>query len=399
MIFQAYNETDVRNLQLRDVASELLENGQLTPLQYEQVEAVFPIAFKQSNVFVRVGLFLFTSLCIGFSIVLFGWITMSFSAHEKGIGVLCLISALMLTALNELFIRDRHWYRQGSDNALCYAALTCFIIGFGLAFEVREDSSRALLSFFFLALGAVRYGDPLLAFGSFYVLIMGVFNSFDEQEISYTMLPFVCAGIAVGIYFWVKYASKQASLFYWKDCFTVLEIASLFVFYTSINYWTVALLFEKSPIDQFLNSGEENLENNVQNGLSHSFSTLFIALTALVPLVYMFFGIKNKDRILWIMGGLGVASSVLTYRHYHSIMPIEWALTLAGMVFLALGYFLMHHLKTPRNGFVYAPERHKNGFIEALVVNQLTQQTSATPDDSVRYGGGDFGGGGASGDF
>jgi uncharacterized membrane protein YgcG len=398
MIFQAYDETKVRNLQLREVASELLENGQLTPSQYEQVESVFPIVFKQSNVFVRIGLFLFTSLCIAFSIVLFGWVTMSISAHEKGIGVLCLISAFILTALNEFFIRDRNWYRQGSDNALCYAAIICFIFGFGLAFEVREDSSRALLGCFILTLGAVRYGDPLLAFGSFYVLLMGIFSSFDEQDMSYRMLPFVYAGIAVGIYFFTKYASKQASLFYWKDCFTVLEIASLFVFYTSINYWTVALLFEKSPVDEFLNGGAENLET-LQNGLSPSFSMLFIALTALVPLVYMFFGIKNKDRILWIMGGLGIATSILTYRHYHSIMPIEWALTLAGTAFLALGYFLMHHLKTPRNGFVYAPERHKNGFIEAVVVNQLTQQTSATPDDSVQYGGGDFGGGGASGDF
>jgi hypothetical protein len=399
MIFQAYNETDVRNLQLREVADELLENGQLTPPQYEQVEAAFPIKFKQSNPFVRIGLFLFTSLCILFSTLFLGWIIMASELNKDSLGILCLFFAFCLTALNEFFIRDRHWYRQGSDNALCYASIACFVIGLGLTFEVEANLSQALLCLFFLTLGAIRYGDPLLTFGSFYALITSIFYVFEKQEIPYLMLPFVSAGVALGIYFLVKYLSKQESSFYWKDCFTVLEIASLFVFYTSINYWTVALLFEKSPVGEFLNGGEENLENNLQNGFSPSFSMLFVAFTALVPLGYMFFGIKNKDRILWIMGGFGIAASILTYRQYHSIMPLEWALALAGMFFLSLGYFLMHHLKTPRKGFVYAPERRKNGFIEALVVNQLTQQTSATPDDSVRYGGGDFGGGGASGNF
>jgi hypothetical protein len=398
MIFQAYNETDVRNLQLREVADELLEKGQLTPPQYKQVETAFPIKFKQSNPFVRIGLFLFTSLCILFSTLFLGWIIMASESNKDSLAILCLFFALCLTALNEFFIRDRHWYRQGSDNALCYASIICFVVGFGLAFKVEANLSQALLCLFFLTLGAIRYGDPILTFGSFYTLITSISFVFEEKEISYLMLPFVGAGVALGVYFLAKYMSKQESLFYWKDCFTVLEIASLFVFYASINYWAVALLFEKSPTNEFSEGGVENLET-LQNGLSPSFLIIFAVLTALVPLAYMILGIKNKDRILWIMGGLGIAASILTYRHYHSIMPFEWALTLAGIAFLALAYFLMHYLKAPRNGFVYAPERHKNSLIEALVINQLVQQTPAAPDDSVRYGGGDFGGGGASGDF
>lgn len=399
MIFQAYNETDVRNLQLRKVADEFLENGQLTPPQYEQVEATFPIKFKQSNPFVRIGLFMFTSLCILFSTLFLGWIIMASNSNKDSLGILCLFFALCLTALNEFFIRDRHWYRQGSDNALCYASIVCFIVGLGLTFEIEIDSSKALLCLLFLTLGAVRYGDPLLAFGAFYALITSILYVFEEKEMSYISLPFVCAGVALGLYLLVKYMSKKDTLFYWKDCLTVLEIASLFLFYATINYWVVTLLLEKSPINEFANGVSENLET-LQNGLSPSFLMFFGALTVLVPLIYLILGIKNKDRILWIMGGLGIAASILTYRHYHSIMPIEWALTLAGMAFLALAYCLMHYLKTPRNGFVYAPQRNKKSLIEALIINQVLQQTVAgAPDDSVKYGGGDFGGGGASGDF
>jgi hypothetical protein len=384
MTIQAYNESDVRNLQLREVADELLENGKLAPPQYEQVKTAFPIEFKQSNIFVRLGLFLFTGLCILFSIVFVGWITVSSGSKEDSWGILCLFFALCLTALNEYFIRDRHWYRQGSDNALCYASIACFVMGFGLVFEFKSELSWALLSFVFLIIATIRYGDPLLAFGSFYALMLSILIAFQEKENEYVALPFVCAGVTLGIYFWTKYMSEKEDLFYWKDCFTVLEIAELVGFYASINYYVV----------------EKTFENSLENDVSMPFSTLFAVLTALVPLFYLIFGIKNKDRVLWIMGGLGVVASILTYRNYHAIMPIEWALTLAGIALLSLAYFLIHYLKTPRHGFSYLPQRNKNNLIEALVVNQFLQQTpSAASDDSVKYGGGDFGGGGASGDF
>jgi hypothetical protein len=90
MIIQGYNEIDVRNLQLREVTDELLENGKLTPPQYEQVQTAFPIEFKQSNIFVRLGLFLFTGLCILFSIVFVGWITVSSGSKEDSWGILSL---------------------------------------------------------------------------------------------------------------------------------------------------------------------------------------------------------------------------------------------------------------------------------------------------------------------
>ena len=396
MIFQAYNETAVRNLQLREMADNLLENGDLTPPQYEQVKTVFPIALKQSNVFVRLGLFLFTSLCIGFSIALIGWMAFQSTSDENNVGILCLFFGLSLTTINEYMIKERHWYRQGSDNALCYAAVACFVWGFALVFKIDDRVIWTLLTFVFLTIAAVRYGDPLLALGAFFALMISVFEFFKEKENTFMALTLVWAGLSVGVYFWTKYMSKKETLFYWKDCFMVLEKVGLAGFYLSLNYYFLAQRFENS----FAYGYESELSNEGENEILMPFSTLFALLTAFIPLIYLFLGIKNKDRTLWVMGGLGIAASILTYRHYHSIMPIEWALTLAGIVFLALAYFLMTYLKTPRAGFVYLPKQNKNGLIEALVINQVLQQTAAdAPDDSVKYGGGDFGGGGASGDF
>ena len=131
------------------------------------------------------------------------------------------------------------------------------------------------------------------------------------------------------------------------------------------------------------------------------YNWLFAVLTVVLPFVYLFMGIKNKDRILWILGSLGIVASIMTYRYYFAVMPIEWALTLAGLFALSLGVYLIKYLKTPKNGFVYIAKNNKSNFIESLVMNQLLQQSAQTgqPENDIKYGGGDFDGGGAGSEF
>jgi hypothetical protein len=383
MIFQAYDENVVRNLQLQSTAKELLSDGRLTLPQYKQVKTAFPIGFKQGNLFVRIGLFLFTSLCIGFSIFLFIWITGSIDNDQRGMGGLFLFFGMALTALNEYFIKERHWYRQGSDNALCYASMMCLVTGLGFVFQIHQPLPTVVISLILLTIATVRYGDPLLAFAAFYALILSFIIGFDDSNVPRFIIPLVCATLSLGVYFFVKTAMKNEHWFYWKDCFTILELAGLVGFYGSLNYYVVAQIFE----------------NTIENGFPTSFSTFFAFLTAAVPIAYMVIGIRNKDRILWILGSLGIVASILTYRYYHAVMPIEWALTLAGMALLALAILLMRYLKNPRNGFVYQPKKNKNNLIESLTVNQFLPQSPQNTEGGVELGGGDFGGGGASGEY
>jgi hypothetical protein len=399
MIFQAYDENVVRNLQLQDTAKELLDDGRLTPPQYKQVKTAFPIGFKQGNLFVRMGLFLFTSLCIAFSIFLFIWLTGSIDNEQRGMGGLFLFFGIALTALNEYFIKTRHWYRQGSDNALCYGAIICLVTGLSFVFQIHQPLPTVVISLIFLTLATVRYGDPLLAFGAFYALILSFIIGFDDSNLPRVAIPIVCAALSLGVYFFVKTAMKNEHWFYWKDCFHVLEIMGLVGFYGSINYYMVAQFFETRVENNFENEAGNVAGNVAEIVFSMPFSIFFAFLTAVVPLAYLALGIRNKDRILWILGSLGIVASILTYRFYHSIMPIEWALTLAGIALLALAIFLMKYLKTPQNGFVYQPKKNKNNLIESLIVNQFMPQTPQNREGGVEFGGGDFGGGGASDNY
>ena len=382
MTFQAYNEASVRNLQLHDVAEDLLDDERLTPPQYEQVKEAFPIGFRMPPMFVRFGLFLFTGLCILFSIVFASWITGNIDSSDNGWGGLLIFFGVALTALNEFLIRERRWYRQGSDNALCYGSIICTVLGIGLIANIESQLIYSVLFLFILTIATIRYGDPLLAFGAFYALILSFIYAFDANGISTLTIPFACAILSFTVYFFSKTALKNDELFYWEDCFNVLEIAGLVVFYGSINYFVVAKLLRTNPA----------------GGIPTPYNYIFIILTAIVPFIYFRLGIQTKDRILWILGGLGIVVSILTYRFYFSILPIEWALTMGGMALLILAFFLLKFLKTSRNGFSYHPERGKTSFIESLIVNQFLPHTP-TSDNKIEFGGGDFGGGGASEDY
>ena len=384
MNIKIYDETAVRNLQINQTAFELFEDGNLTPPQYEQVKTAFPAIIIQPNLFIRLGLFLFTYLCISFLIGLISLLLSGSNFSEKGWGILILILGIILTFLNEKFIRERHWYRQGSDNALCYGAITCFVCGLALI-GLDGFSTICLLSFVFISLSALRYGDPLLAFGAFYALLHTFIALIMENKLPLMTLPIIGSILSLLVYYFSKTALKNDNLFYWEDCLKVLEITGLVALYGSINYYVV----------------DKILLNNYETRIPTPYNILFAALTAALPLVYLIMGIKNKDRILWILGTLGIVASIMTYRYYFAIMPIEWALSLAGLIVLVLAVYMIKYFKTPQHGFVYLAKNNKNNFIESLVMNQVLQKAAHTnqADGDIKYGGGDFDGGGAGSEY
>jgi len=79
-------------------------------------------------------------------------------------------------------------------------------------------------------------------------------------------------------------------------------------------------------------------------------------------------------------------------------------LAIAGIVLLAIVYTIMKYLKTPKHGFTCAEPSEVNALdhlkIESLIVAETFSHTpTASANDGVKFGGGDFGGGGSSGGF
>jgi uncharacterized membrane protein len=131
----------------------------------------------------------------------------------------------------------------------------------------------------------------------------------------------------------------------------------------------------------------------------------FWAWTILLPLAYIGLGIKNKSLLLLRTGLLLVVAAALTFRNYYHLLPAEYALVISGTLLLLVSGWLIKFLKAPKNGFTYAQRgsRHwaSNIQLESLLIAQAATHTSSAPPapSTDRFGGGSFGGGGASSDF
>jgi hypothetical protein len=390
-MFQAYDIESIRNIKIRETAQSLLADALLTPPQYEAVETAFPVNFKQNNIFVSIGLFIFTSLCVLFGCGLFMLFTLDLGRDSSVFFAgSCIFYALVLLVIHEWVIKENRFYRSGADNALLYAQIGFFMGGMALLFKMNVESSAFLfLLFLVLALGTWRYGDPILGLATFIVLLIWLFTACRNTGLGMAMIPLSLAGTSFATYLFSKKQKENDAALYWHDCFEGLEIVSLFTLYGAINYFV---------IQHFAIELDPRFETDAL-----PLGSVFAVLTALLPIVYIIVGIKKRDRTIWIAGMLCVIGSVMTYRHYHSIMPIEWALTLTGILFLAIGLFLMRYFETPKFGFAYQPEKAKSNLIETLLMNQILQQTQGTgtvQDAPPQYGGGgDFDGGGAGGTF
>ena len=117
-------------------------------------------------------------------------------------------------------------------------------------------------------------------------------------------------------------------------------------------------------------------------------------------MAYIFFGLRYRDRLIMILGLITLGFSIFTYRFYFSILPVEIALTLGGILLIGLSAGLIQYLKTEKKGFTYQPDDEFEGFnLEAMLMSQLVQSKISQQGDTFRFGGGDTGGGGAGGNY
>jgi len=137
----------------------------------------------------------------------------------------------------------------------------------------------------------------------------------------------------------------------------------------------------------------------------------FIAFTALVPLAYIVQGLRRADRMLLVLGLLAVGFSVFTLRFYRSLMPAPLAATLAGAVLSAGAGAALRYLRPGRHGLTSTPDAAEEpapddaanplspANLEALVTAHANPAAAPAPAPGLEFGGGQFGGGGASSNY
>jgi uncharacterized membrane protein YgcG len=397
----AYNKTLLINMALLKKAKQWFSRDLITTTQMANVLEKYPTVYFKPNIFIKIGLFLFTLFLVGAALGLFSLFSFSILVNNNSIeGYSIFVSILFGGAcifFLEKFIQWRNWYSNGIDDALLYSALSFIFaaIAFSISNQLNDEDGFLLLCFIFLPFliaGSVRYIDRVVTllmmaciYCIYFLLIM------KSGSIAKFIMPFAFMALSALFYFVINKQMALASRIHFSGCLKVIKAIALVVFYVSGNYFVI----RESSVEFF--------SLDLSEGQDIPLALIFYAFTAFVPLLYLFFGLKSKDKLMVWVALLLIAVSVLTFKYYFSLGHPEITLTLAGIAMIVLAYVAIKYLVTDKHGITFKDDPNEDNFLktnaEALVIAQSFSAPAQSSDAGVQMGGGEFGGGGSGNKF
>jgi hypothetical protein len=379
---KAYNETWVENINNQEIIDNWFLKKLISDQQNKEAYAAFPVGFHQSNDFVKIGLFLFTCIvtAAGFGLVSLFLIENN-SESLIGISILSLISSIAFLYFLEYFIKKNNFYRSGVDNALLYAFLgSAYGASIGLTNFELPSWIYCIIALAILLPALLRYADPTVAFVAYVTWIAFWFILITKYPIGKVIIPFVIMIISAITYFFISFWKKKETRNYYQQAQNIIIILTLATFYFGGNYLIVR---------------EGNaLLNNLTHSIQIDFAPFFYLFSIIIPLFYVVYGLRKHDRKFFIIGICATAFSIYTYYNYFLVLPLEWALTIAGLLLVGICIWAIRTLRIPKFSLTsraIGTNEYKN--LEAFIFNQAIQQPQQT--SNTDYGKGDFGGGGA----
>lgn len=380
------------NLALVEEANSLEEAGFISKEQKEQIKREF-LTFKiNRNILVRLGFFLlgaflYLSICGVISLL-------GFSASSDNFFYICCYLFAIVGFLGSEFFAKNNYFRHGLDDAFILG--TTLNVGCAVAISTEGNSFLAIaiavsiVSF----LMYVRYLHLLSAL-VFYLALTATLGLavFQFLEIGQAILPFVMMLFSIGTYYFCKNRIEKLTEVYYYNGILLIKSVSLVLLYLSGNYFVVRE-FSASLANTYYEISPEI-----------PLAWFFWCFTILIPIVYLYFALKNKDRILLWTGLLSLGFSIFTFRNYHHVLPTEVALTFGGLVLFAIAYFSIKKIKDNEVGLTFKPGRINNSNAilnaEALIIaSTFGLKPEVKPENSpMEFGGGGFSGGGSEGNF
>jgi hypothetical protein len=363
----------------------------MVPNRLQELQKNYPYPFYSPNIFIRIGLFIFTLIIqlASVGLMLFLFSSIIFDIFPQGS---LFFLALAIFVVLEILIDSRKIYSSGIDEALLYSGIAVLISSMSLFNPLPEqhyELGLLLFSFPILAICSIRYADRLLTLLAYICLILIVAYLFIQwQGYGTLLLPFALMLISFLSY---RFAIKKCAHFelrFWRQNFVVVEWLSLSIFYLAGNYFVI------QKLSQTLLPSYE---------ISLSFTLIFYLFTILTPVLYLFLGIKNKNRTLLNIGLITLALTAITIVYLGAAQHYEIWMLAGGVFLIGFAWYAIQKLKHIWKGFSYQPdleEQHllEHSELEAYVVSGTLSSTTSGPENPL-YGGGSFGGGGAEGHY
>lgn len=398
----AYNLQFISNLKLIQKVKQWFALGLLTVEQKNKALKKYSVSFYNPNLFVKIGLFIFTLFAISGTLGMFSLFFIDTLSHgdSKLFSIItCVVFSIGCIVVLEHYIKVKQLYRSGVDEALLYAALgfvlagICFIIFDIESYDNNYQNSALLVLFLFLPftiIASIRYIDTLttlvsvaIVYAISFILIMKLGN------VAKLIMPFALMLLSVIIYYVAHLNQQRLALSTWHNNINTCKAIAMIVFYVAGNYFVI----RESSVEFF--------DMQLSQDEDIPLAIVFYVFTTVVPIAYIYYGLVKKDKLpLWI-GLVLVAVAALTFKYYFSLGHPEISLTIAGSLLMAIAYMAVRYLKTDKHGITFKEEINEDNFLttnmEAITIVQGFGTNDAPPKDT--FGGGSFGGGGAGADF
>lgn len=317
-------------------------------------------------------------------------------ALENAWQILFIGSGLGLLIAHEvIFVHVNKHYKTGLTEVFLFGGLLMLSIG------INGDNDNYIgLTFFVMAVlcavAAIRYiNNVLVAAALVLVVLCLLVVARLTGPMLINLLPLVIMVLFAGGFALSKRLEKNVGLQIWENQINTLQALCLVLVYLGGNYFVVREL------------GQSINGTYLEPGQDIPLAWLFYTFTAAIPLLYLYWGIKSRNRIFVWLGIAAAGYSVFTFKYYFSTGHPEITITLAGVTLLGIAIYFLNYLKVPKKGITRERVVAANlDFLtaEAILISQTVGSGSQPHQADLSGGaniggGGGFGGGGASGNF
>lgn len=394
---KAYDSDTIFNASVKRKAGNWFARNLISEEQYAAISKHYSNPFYTPNIFVKIGLFIFTCFII---LAVLGIYLLMFAAGITGSGHGFFIFTTLFFAgacffALEFLIRSKQVYNAGADEALLYAGLVSVYLFLFAIMDVYQEDYPLLFSCLalpFLGFAALRYADRIVTLAlCFCVYFILFFTILKVGDVAKMIMPFALMLFSAVLCFQTRKLKNKPELYYWHSCIIVVEFVSLLVFYAACNYFVI----RESSVEFF------DLQLTAGQDIPMAF--LFYILTAIVPIAYIYVGMKQKDKIMLWAGLILLAASAVTFKYYFSLGHPEISLTIAGIVLTLIAYFSIRYFKQPKHGITFEEEVDADSFLksnaEALIILEGMTPKVPNAQDGFEFGGGKSGGAGSGGSY
>ncbi|HEY3455540.1 MAG TPA: hypothetical protein VGK64_13120 [Bryobacteraceae bacterium] len=395
---RAYRASSQEALRAGNLLKDWAGEGFLTEAQYRRMEQETVCELRCTNIFLRLVLFLFTLIIMGAAAALF-FVVFRLQLEAQSTGIFLLIFAAISYVAAEFAVSRVRLYRYGIEEALAACSVGFLCAGMHAAYSPKPEGMEFLVP----AAGAIASLWIWRRFGFTYAFLAAmVFVVWAPRywTSSHSAQHLIVAALYAAGLITVAAVRSRHSFTYLDDGYSIVEALLWLGIYLAIN-------LQLSSVDLL---GHWWGGPRTTTEFSRTFYWTTWVLTWCLPPAVLARGLRRKDRFVIAVGAIVSVLTLITNKPYLGWQRHTWDPMLLGALLIAVALFLRRWLadgpRGIRHGFtakrLSGKDKHwmnAGSTALGLASAQSVTVSAQTASHDVRFGGGDFGGGGASSDF